>query len=108
MDTQASLLAQARTKVDGDGARRSMSGMLRAGSGSPLVLLHGVTGSAGMWRRVLPLLAAHHDVIAPTALGHRGGTRPTLRPARIEHVVDDAERCLDELGFDRVHLAGNS
>jgi pimeloyl-ACP methyl ester carboxylesterase len=84
------------------------AGMLRAGSGSPLILLHGVMGSSSMWRHVLPLLAPYHDVIAPTALGHRGGTPATLHPTRVQDLVDDAERCLDALGFDRVHLAGNS
>jgi pimeloyl-ACP methyl ester carboxylesterase len=87
---------------------RSESGTLRAGRGEPLLLLHGVTGSATMWRRVVPLLSPHHDVIAPTALGHRGGAAVRLRPTQVQHIVDDAERSIDELGFDRVHLAGNS
>lgn len=86
------------------------SGALRAGSGSPLVLLHGVTGSARMWQQVMPLLAPHYDVVATTALGHRGG--PALEaatgPTQIRDIVDDAERSLDRLGFGRVHLAGNS
>lgn len=86
----------------------SESGTLRAGSGEPLLLLHGVTGSSKMWRRVMPLLSPHHDVIAPTALGHRGGAPVNRRPTQIQHVVDDAERSIDALGFDRVHLAGNS
>lgn len=72
------------------------------------MLLHGVMGSAGMWREVVPLLAEHHDTIALTALGHVGGTAAEVRPARVEHIVDDAERRLDDMGLDRVHLAGNS
>jgi pimeloyl-ACP methyl ester carboxylesterase len=78
------------------------------GVGQPLVLLHGVTGSANIWRRVMPLLAPFRDVIAPTAIGHRGGPRRAEETLRIRHVVDDTERCLDRLGLDRVHLAGNS
>ena len=81
--------------------------MIRAGEGPPLVLLHGVTGSERMWRRVVPLLAPHHDTIAFTALGHRGGT-PASGPATIAAVVDDAEQRLDDLGLQRPHLAGNS
>jgi pimeloyl-ACP methyl ester carboxylesterase len=72
------------------------------------VLLHGVLGSGGMWRRVVPLVARHHDTIAPTALGHRGGHEAKVRPASIAHVVDDAERLLDELRLETAHLAGNS
>jgi pimeloyl-ACP methyl ester carboxylesterase len=78
------------------------------GSGEPLVLLHGVLGGAFMWRAVMPQLAKSHDVIALTALGHHHGPACVERPARIAHVVDDAERALDRLGLERVRLAGNS
>ena len=61
-----------------------------------------------MWSRVVPLLASRHDTIAPTALGHRGGRSASVRPARIAHVVDDAERLLDDLGLATAHLAGHS
>jgi pimeloyl-ACP methyl ester carboxylesterase len=89
-------------------AQQATPGILRAGAGSPLFLLHGVTGSAHMWQRVLPLLSPHHDVIAPTALGHVGGPAAVRPGLQIRDVVDDAERCLDRLGFQRAHLAGNS
>jgi pimeloyl-ACP methyl ester carboxylesterase len=82
--------------------------MLRDGDGPPLVLLHGVLGGERMWRRVVPIVAARHDTIAPTALGHRGGRAASTRPARFAHVIDDAQRLLDELRIDRAHLAGNS
>lgn len=89
------------SRVDG---RRT----LRAGGGEPLVLLHGLHGSAAHFRRVVPLLSPHHLVVAPTQLGHHGGRPALSRPVRISHVVDDMEACLDELGHDKVHLAGNS
>jgi pimeloyl-ACP methyl ester carboxylesterase len=84
------------------------AGTLRMGSGEPLVLLHGVLGASLMWRHVMPLLATQHSVIALAALGHQGGHPSHERPTRIQHVVDDAERALDALGLQRVHLAGNS
>lgn len=82
--------------------------MLREGSGSPLVLLHGILCSERIWNPVVPLLADHHDVIAPTALGHNGGMPVRARPASIAEVIDDAERLLDELGLGAAHIAGNS
>jgi pimeloyl-ACP methyl ester carboxylesterase len=82
--------------------------MLRQGSGTPLVLLHGILGSAAMWRRVVPLLAPHHDTIALNAMGHRGGSIPAARPTTVAHLVDDAERTLDRLGVAKAHFAGNS
>jgi pimeloyl-ACP methyl ester carboxylesterase len=77
-------------------------------SREPLVLLHGLSMSARAWHRVRPLLEDGFDVVTPTALGHCGGRPATQRPARIAHVVDDAERTLDDLGLETAHLAGNS
>jgi pimeloyl-ACP methyl ester carboxylesterase len=82
--------------------------VLREGSGDPLVLFHPLLGSERAWARVLPLLAPHHDTIAITALGHRGGPPATQRPALVAHLIDDAERQLRALGLDRAHLAGCS
>ena len=82
--------------------------MLRQGSGDPIVLFHGVMGGERMWRHVVPLLATSHDAIALTMLGHRGGAPAMARPVSLQHLVDDAERMLDDLGLERPHVAGNS
>lgn len=82
--------------------------MLRQGNGETLVLFHGILGSPAVWTRVVPLLADDFEVAVPTALGHRGGPRPSRRPTTILDVIDDAERQLDEAGIERAHLAGNS
>lgn len=70
--------------------------------------MHGATGSGRIWQDVVPLLSEHHDVHAPTLLGHRGGPAIQRRPAKVSDVVDAAERYLDERGLARPHLAGNS
>jgi pimeloyl-ACP methyl ester carboxylesterase len=82
--------------------------MLRAGSGPPLVLLHGVMGSERHWTDVIPLLQGDFDVIALTALGHRGGPPAPPTAVHFADIADDAEAQLDELGIERAHLAGNS
>ena len=76
--------------------------------GEPLVLLHGVGMSARVWDGLRPLLEPHHDVVALNALGHRGGTAASHRPVKVEDLVDDAERTLDERGLERPNIAGNS
>jgi pimeloyl-ACP methyl ester carboxylesterase len=63
--------------------------------------------AADAWADVIPLLSDQHDVIAPTALGHRGG-QPLVGTATIRALTDDVERVLDVRGLDRVHIAGNS
>lgn len=100
--------ASARTSTLRDVPAEGPTGMLRRGAGEPVLLLHGILGSSSMWRRVIPLLSPHYDVIALTALGHRGGPSPSSGPVLIRHVVDDVERALDRLRLDKVHVAGNS
>jgi pimeloyl-ACP methyl ester carboxylesterase len=79
----------------------------RAGSGPPLVCLHGFTGTWRAWDLVLPALERHHDVLAPTLLGHAGGP-PLGGEASESLVVDAVERAMDEAGFETAHLVGNS
>jgi pimeloyl-ACP methyl ester carboxylesterase len=74
----------------------------------PLVLLHPLATSARVWDTVTPRLEPHHDVIALTALGHRGGAPATHRPVTVRELVDHAERALDAHGLERPHIAGNS
>jgi pimeloyl-ACP methyl ester carboxylesterase len=83
-------------------------GSLQVGAGEPLLLLHGVMGTPRMWQPTIPSLSAQHQVIALAALGHHGGRPCDERPCLHAHVVDDAERSLDAMGIDRVHIAGNS
>ncbi len=64
---------------------------LVAGSGRPLLLLHGVGESAGYWREVLPRLADRYTVYAPDLPGYGAsdplgpGVEPT--PARLAAVM---------------------
>jgi pimeloyl-ACP methyl ester carboxylesterase len=79
----------------------------RGGSGPPLVCLHGFTDTWRTWELVLPQLERHHDVLAPTLLGHAGG--PPIDGAIDDAVLADAvERAMDEAGFETAHIVGNS
>jgi pimeloyl-ACP methyl ester carboxylesterase len=79
----------------------------RGGSGPPLVCLHGFTGTWRTWELVLPMLERHHDVLAPTLLGHAGG--PPLEGQLSAAVIPDAiERAMDDAGFETAHIVGNS
>ncbi len=49
---------------------------LRAGTGPPLVLLHGVGDNALIWRWVLPALANTHQVYAPDLPGSGDSAKP--------------------------------
>lgn len=81
----------------------------RVGEGTPLVLLHGITGTWRMWEPLFPHLTPHHDVLALTLTGHSGG--PALADgvvASVDALVDGVEAELDRLGIPTAHLVGNS
>lgn len=81
----------------------------RAGEGTPLLLLHGMSMSWRAWSPVLPFLVGRHDVFVPTLAGHRGG--PSLsadcRPG-MDGIVDLLCAQMDEAGIETAHVAGNS
>jgi len=79
------------------------------GTGTPLVLLHGVGGTWRVWRPVLPLLERWHAVFAPTLPGHGGAERlaPNVAPS-IHALADGVAEQLDRAGIDRAHIVGNS
>jgi pimeloyl-ACP methyl ester carboxylesterase len=85
-------------------------GMYRAGSGEPLVLLHGATDTWRTWRPVLGDLVPHFDVIAPTLHGHSDGPHlaESADPRSFSDMADLAETVFEELGLDTFHVAGNS
>src|ERR1700720_4664527 len=83
--------------------------LYRAGSGEPVVLLHGFTGSWMHWRPILGDLVARYEVIAPTLPGHYGGPAFAEElPITFASSTDEVERQLDELGVDSAHFVGNS
>lgn len=75
----------------------------------PLVLIHGMSSSAGAWDPLLPYLRESRVVHVVTLPGHRGG-EPIGRGRLMSTVdyVDAVERQLDALGVTDAHLVGNS
>ncbi|HTK61834.1 MAG TPA: alpha/beta hydrolase [Pseudonocardia sp.] len=80
----------------------------RGGSGSPLVLLHGMNMSWRAWRPVLALLEPYHELHVPTLPGHRGGRPMHPGGITVEALADRLCEQLDEAGLDTFHVAGNS
>ena len=84
--------------------------LYRAGSGEPVVLLHGFTGTWAHWRPVLAELVARYEVIAPTLAGHAGG--PDYPEAQagvsIPAAADHLEQHLADIGVGTAHFVGNS
>ncbi|GAA4737333.1 alpha/beta fold hydrolase [Actinomycetospora chibensis] len=73
------------------------------------MLLHGANMSWRAWRPVLDGLQAHHEVFAPTLVGHRGGASWTEGvPVAVPEIVDRVCEQLDEAGIATAHVVGNS
>jgi len=79
--------------------------LMRAGSGDPLVYLHGASGAA--WLPFLQTLSKHFDVIAPEHPGFGESDTPDW----LDNIHDLAYFYLDlfdALKLDGAHLVGNS
>jgi pimeloyl-ACP methyl ester carboxylesterase len=79
------------------------------GSGPPLILLHGLTGTCADWRYLFDLdeLARSYRVIAPDARGHGRSTNPG-GGFTFAQCARDVAAILDVLGVDRVRAVGLS
>ncbi|WP_081290249.1 alpha/beta fold hydrolase [Mycobacterium asiaticum] len=76
---------------------------------SPMVCIHGFSGSRRHWQPVLPMLTEHHDVHVVSLAGHADG--PSLadnETATVATLADHLERDLDDRGIEKAHLVGNS
>jgi pimeloyl-ACP methyl ester carboxylesterase len=81
----------------------------RAGSGEPLLLIHGIGSRWQVWQPVLPLLAGERAVIAVDLPGFgASGMPPPGTPPGARSLARLVCEFLDELGLASVHAAGNS
>jgi pimeloyl-ACP methyl ester carboxylesterase len=78
----------------------------RAGSGTPIVLLHGLGGSSDWFRYNIEVLAESHSVAAVDLVGF-GRTR-ARRPLVFEEIAALLARWIASSFDGPVHLAGNS
>jgi pimeloyl-ACP methyl ester carboxylesterase len=78
-----------------------------AGDGDPVVLLHGWPQTSHEWRRVIPLLAPTHRVIAPDMRGLGDTSRPLEGYDSRTVAGDVAELLREHLRIERFHLVGH-
>src|SRR2546428_11648921 len=83
----------------------------RAGAGTPVVLIHGLGGSADWWRRNIDALAAEHLVVAVDLVGfgrNRFFVRRSSLPLGFRHVAALLGRWIESTVPEPVHLARQS
>ncbi len=73
--------------------------LTRSGAGQPVLLLHGIPGSAASWRQVARLLEHHAEVLVPDLLGFGNSDRPadlaTLHAQRQAQALADIVAALN-------------
>jgi len=79
-----------------------------AGTGRPLLLLHGLVGSAKNWRQNIAFLAGDSRVYAIDLFNMGESERVPGLDAGLEATADRVVECMDALGLDEVDVAGHS
>ncbi len=77
----------------------------RHGSGPPLLLIHGLSGSVRWWRRNVPSLAQHFTVFAVELQGFAGNRGRPLPPSESARALQSFTAALE---IERAHLVGHS
>jgi len=78
----------------------------RWGEGTPLLLLHGFTGTREAWDHLRPHLHPHFAVVAPDLPGH--GESPCEPDTTFESTLESLVRLLDALELEQVDVGGYS
>jgi pimeloyl-ACP methyl ester carboxylesterase len=78
-----------------------------AGSGPPVVLIHGMLNSSSHWRSVALNLAKDHTVIAPDLIGHGDSAAPRGDYSLGAH-ASSIRDLLAAIGIDRASIVGHS
>jgi len=82
-----------------------------AGSGQPVLLLHGSgpgVSAWANWRLTIPALAQHYRVIAPDLVGFGYTERPRDVYYSLQTWIDHVWSFMDALGIQQTSLVGNS
>jgi len=79
------------------------------GSGQPMLLLHGFSGSGQNWAEIAEALQDKYLVIMPDLLGQgRSESPPSPTRYQIDFATQDLIALLQSLNIDKVHLLGYS
>jgi len=79
----------------------------RAGSGEPVLLLHGIPTSSFLWRNVIPFLAGHYTVLAPDLLGYGDSDKPEDADLSVKAQGDYIGQFLHTMGVSSYIAVGH-
>ncbi len=79
----------------------------QAGSGAPLLLIHGLGSGSADWQAQIEHFSRHYTVIAPDLRGHGRSGRPAP-PYAMSDFADDLTALMDALSIADAHVVGIS
>ncbi len=95
-------------KVQTNGAEINL---VHAGSGNPLLLLHGYPQTHIMWHKVAPALIDRFHVICPDLRGYGDSAKPASTPNHDTYskraMAQDMIEVMDSFGYDTFYVAGH-
>lgn len=98
----------ARKRIATSGAEIAL---VQAGSGSPLLLVHGYPQSHVMWHKVAPRLAERFTVVVPDLRGYGASSKPATDDEHLPYskraMARDLVEVMTALGFERFDIAGH-
>ena len=77
------------------------------GTGSPLVLIHGLSDDCALWAPLMPEFSRHYRAIALDVRGHGNSGKPDM-PYSIQLFSNDLLGLFQELEIPKAHLLGLS
>lgn len=84
---------------------------VKAGTGTPVLLLHGYPQTHACWHRIAPLLAREHTVVCADLRGYGDSSKPPGLPDHANYskraMAQDMVELMASLGFERFHLVGH-
>jgi haloacetate dehalogenase len=85
--------------------------LLKAGSGYPLLLLHGYPQTHIMWHRIAPRLAESFTVVLPDLRGYGDSSKPEGEPDHSNYskraMAQDMVEVMSQLGYDEFYVVGH-
>lgn len=82
-----------------------------AGSGPPVLMLHGYPQTKALWSKVAPKLAQHFTIVAADLRGYGASSKPVNAPDDSTYsfraMANDQVSLMRSLGFDRFHAVGH-
>ena len=93
-------------RIAGDGVDLHV---VTAGTGQPVILIHGFPENWHSWRRQIPaLVATGFSVLVPDMRGYNLSSRPVEQSAyQLDHLVADVVALVQASGHPRAHIVGH-